>query len=164
MPAFNGMGPDYASVANARVVAIKAQDESVTDSNTVQSDDALAVSVAANKTYRLYARLIIETTAVNSGLRIAFTGPASPSAVCYSILIPEGGWANQADAAASAFGDVVFSATIGGTEPAIKLLIVEGVLKNGSNAGTVTLQWALNTASGTLAVKAGSVLVAELLD
>ncbi|WP_328494096.1 hypothetical protein OHS59_16175 [Streptomyces sp. NBC_00414] len=117
--------------------AVKTGDESVTSNATVQNDDELVVSVAANATY------LVEVVAVwtngGGGFRADFLGPTGATMV----------WTDNDGAGVQAIGtDVTFSATTGTS--------MRGTLITSGTSGTLQFRWAQNTSNaGATVLKAG---------
>lgn len=139
--------------------AYKANDQSVTSSTTLVNDNELAIPVAANTTYYVKALVFYAGGTHNtSDFKYNFTypaGSASPS-VRYIGLTPA--------ALAVQYGTVILGgAGAFGTNGTSNILTVDldFTLITSTTSGTLHLQWAQNTSSGTATtVKAGSSLLA----
>jgi hypothetical protein len=131
----------------------KTANETITNSDVLQNDDALVVPIAANEilVFRVFARY--EAGDVG-GIKIAINGPAGSSLYAvHSILtntILTVFRTSTLDAA------LVYAAADDGAA------ILEGTLVNGATAGNLTFRWAQGVAhaTGTI-VYAGSYLRAE---
>ena len=127
--------------------AVKASDESVTSSTTLQDDEHLFASVAANSVYEVTVAL--RGTANSSGdLKVQFAGPAGATGLfgagkdhsCVTLGTPNG-----PISLSTATPDTVF---------------FMGTLTVGGTAGTFKLQWAQNTSNATATtLQAGSYMV-----
>jgi len=111
---------------------------STTSLTNVTSGNTLAFAVAANKDYAITCELFYQT-ASTGGLQIGFTGPASPTAVNYSVMVGTTATTinnGEATAFTTKIPTVGVAATATTNFPAHVALM----LRNGANAGTVTLQ------------------------
>ncbi len=122
-------------------------------STTYANDNTLAFAVAASTKYKFRFRLIINTPAA-ADFKVQLTGPAAPTAVRYhATYIAENNLAVIGPTAVA----TAFSTSLAFATAEIGLGVdISGYLDNGANAGTVTLQWAQVTASGTSTVFMGS--------
>lgn len=114
----------------------------------------LSFSVAASKNYKIKCDLAYSTNNnVTGGLKIQWTGPASPTAVTYD-LVDYSTAAAVSDAVAT-----TFSTSLAGSVPASTstnfVFTTALTLINGSNAGTAQLQ-AAATGTGTITIIPGS--------
>lgn len=142
-----------AALAHFAVVG-KAADETVNASTAFQDDNHLAFAVEASKAYAVRGRLFIDTPAA-ADFKFQFTGPASPTLV----LLKYNWIADGSFRADNAFITAFSSAAVASWAATSKAIIeFDMVIQNGANAGTVTLQWAQNAASGVTTVYAGSYL------
>lgn len=144
--------------------ALKASDESVTSSATLQNDDSLLLSVEANATYELAAHIAYVGNTTGD-IKFAFTWP-SGSTLYWS---GKGGVESDAGYGASgstrqsvSFGDASGTAVAYTGSTTVLSVHIMGCLVTSSIAGTLQLQWAQNTSNGTATtVKAGSFLRAQ---
>lgn len=136
------------------VFAIKTGDESVTSSTTLQNDDQLVLPVAAN------ARYIMDGW-------FRYTGAASPAGdLKMGWTLPSGAsmsWTNfGVNTSALTAYNVVVELTAGGravgTNGATEMSCApKGYIATSSTSGSLQLQWAQNSSSGTATVlKVGS--------
>lgn len=149
----------------APLPGVKAVDQILTNSATLQSDSALYLPLAANSTYTFISQVVATSTEpLGSGdIKIAFTWPAGATAQwCGTGLGASGGAGITANpviaVSGSARGFGINGSTL--TEVWIKGLIIVG-----STPGNLQLQWAMNTAvaANSTTVKALSWLQAELV-
>lgn len=117
---------------------------------TFANDTALAFAVAASTKYKFQFRLIIDSPAA-ADFKLQLTGPASPTAIRFGAQYITDGGLTQASTATAFSSAISLTATSPG-----QYVQINGYLSNGVNAGTVTLQWAQNSASGTTTVFMGS--------
>lgn len=149
-----GANPQWAAVSATTVVE-KASDETVNNSDVLQDDNELLFSVSANTKYRFNAVLFVTNADASARVKLAFTGPAAPTKVQYSAhFITEDG-DNVADLA-NAFSGSLDPGAVSATDI---IVVINGLVQNGANAGTVTLQWAQRNATvADTKVLAGSYL------
>lgn len=127
------------------IFAQKTATESVTSSTTLQDDNHLSVSVAANSVYEFTSVLHYDADSAGD-LKWTWSMPAGASMTVVHVKNAEG---------ASAITDVTVkseneSDTAGGTGASnTHALIMKGLLTISSTAGTFKLTWAQQTSSGT---------------
>lgn len=130
----------------APLAAYKGADETVTSSAVLQNDDALFVTVAANATYKFQLWLNYEGgTQGSSDLKIGWSLPSGATIK---------GSATYINASGGSVVEVYFtnaSTLAAGTNGAasIRGFFAKGTLAVSSTGGTMQLQWAQNTSSGT---------------
>ena len=128
-------------------------------SSTSFADTDMAIAVAANTNYRIWAAIFFNTNATTVGIRIAFNGPASPTLFKVGGFVSTGAaGTNDSTIAQSAHinYDTPYVTTSGpGATNAVSFF--SGVLMNGSNAGTLVVRHASETAT-TTTIEAGSFL------
>lgn len=128
--------------------ARKTVDETVSSTTTLQNDDDLFVSVAANAIYHMVFELQVLAQTTND-IKFGFTGPAG-YAVEYTARGPTLTAAGLADVytISGTTGDVL---TFGGIAANDLCVSISGLLITSGTSGTFQLQWAQNTsgASGT---------------
>lgn len=148
------------AVASGWTTVTKTADETITSDSTLSDDATLKFSVSANTKYRFRFNVFFKTGAT-ADFKYALTGPASPTilAVRMSVCAAFGSVVNYrsmgqySDTAQSLLGSPASAVNEGG------FVILEGVLHNGANAGTVAFQWAQDTSdAGSTSVLAGSTL------
>lgn len=137
--------------------ARKTADETVTSTTTLQDDDHLFVSVAANAVY--HAIIVVrEVSQTAAAFKCGFTGPAG-----YSFA----GNALGEGVSAASLGDVLSVEAVSGTNmafggiPGNNLpLTIQGLVITAGTAGTFRFQWAQNTSNaGGTTVKANSFML-----
>ena len=124
---------------------VKTSDESLTSDDTLQNDDDLLLAIGANETWTFKFVLFI-TTGASGDFKFAVTFPTSPTAVIYGPLAslnltPSLEWTQTGGTAIGMTGSVT-----------TETIVISGSIANGSNAGTIQLQWAQNTSNGTATV------------
>lgn len=133
----------FASVAPLAV--IKGADQTITSSTTFANDNALFVSVVANATYLVQLFIDYEGgTQGSSDIKWTFTGPSGWT-MRYQGIYRDTSGTVQANCFTGASGPAA------GTNGAATLRSVGilGTIVTSSTPGTVQLQWAQNTSSGT---------------
>jgi hypothetical protein len=122
----------------------------------------LAFPVAANTDYHFRFVVHYTTNATGTGARFAINGPASPTALRVGGLLPNGTGAMNTGSA-TAYNTALFAATAG-PGPTAVMGLIEGVFRNGANAGTLALRFAAELASpGQVTVLANSHGTLELI-
>lgn len=119
----------------------KAVTESVTGT-TIQSDDELIFTVAANATYELVLNVFADANGGTSSIKAAL---AVPTGATFSAI------GNTAPESASGTLFVTSITTTGGTSFQYTILVTTG-----GTSGSATFQWAVASGSGTTRVLAGS--------
>jgi len=129
----------------------KSADESATN-NTLQNDDVLLFAIAANETWQFRFVVFVTSASATPDCQMAVTFPAAATPV-YGLA--------GIDPASATFSNYVTTSgaalgvRIGAGE--LVMVVIEGSVLNGANAGNVTLQWAQNTTNATATtVVAGS--------
>jgi hypothetical protein len=162
-----GGGVGSGNTTNIQIVT-KAADESVTSSTTLQDDDELLVSIAADEVWVLDAYLRTDG-ATGGDIKVAVKGPTGVSGH-FMVLGPgttattfENATANNQIWPVSPTPTGLPAGTLGAGNDT--LVHVHAVIRNGSTAGSVVIQWAQNTSSGTATkVLTNSYLVAQRED
>lgn len=143
-----GATPIYAEITT---------DWSTTDNTSLQDITGLAAAMAANTDYEVKAYLIYTTTATTTGLSLGVSGPASPDMVNLHGFIYRAFNVTPNSGNAQAYGQLVVNTNGSATNAGA---IIEGVIRNGANAGNLQLQGRVETAvAGTLTIKANSCLI-----
>lgn len=142
------------SGTNPWTLVNKGGDTTRTANTTITADPDLTFALAANTTYQFKATIFFTTTATGD-FKFRHTGPASPTLVRIKRSNIVGGataYASIAVDSAFSAADVALAGT--GTEGWIEM---EGVIVNGTNAGSFTFAWAQNTSdAGNTIVRRGS--------
>lgn len=159
-------GAGISIVRNARGYVITAAptvfkltaDQAITAA-TLQNVTNMSFAVAANTDYFFEFFVPYRSATATTGLGLAVTCPASPTDICYNAEIPNladsggGDWQGQGTASADAI--------IAPNTPQINLSMLarlQGVLRNGANAGTLQLQAQNETGTTDCTIKAGAVM------
>lgn len=153
----------YVTLADSPPPIVKAADETVTSSTTLQDDDHLVRAIGANETW-VYEWLLVVTSGSNTpDIKLTVTVPAGATGLLSAAGLDPGATGTVAGIrwiAQTTFGTSIgnFGVLSGGPT----FVVVRATVINAGTAGTVALQWAQNTsdASGVV-VKAGSTLTAR---
>lgn len=152
----SGLG--LSNIGTSPTVLAKAADQALTlDSTTVQTVTGFDFTAEASRVYVVEYVLFCVAANTTPDIKLALTGPASPTLVTYSAFGPRTATPDdliKASAASAAFATELTVGLIGTMTP----VILWGYISNGSTAGTVSLKAAQNTAdaAATVTVKAGS--------
>lgn len=115
----------------------------------------LAFPMEASKIYRIVCVAFFQTNATTTGARFALNGPASPTAVRFGSIQPEG--TAQIDCGTVAAYETIISAATTGPGTTPQMAILEGIVQNGTTAGNAQLRFVgENVASATMTVLAQS--------
>lgn len=145
-----GSGSIASGAANPLYV-VKSADQSLSTNTTLQNDDHLSKAIGANEIWWGELYLIVNTPAA-ADFKFAWTVPTSPTSARMSIVNFD-----NAAALTGTVGDMTAGQSgIYGTTAVYPFLPVYFYLVNGSNSGTLQLQWAQNSSSGTTTVYKGS--------
>lgn len=117
------------------VSVVKSADETVNNSSTLQDDDELLFSVAANSVYK-FQMWLRYTSSTSADIKNSFTVPAGATIVGISIGL-------FTDSTTQTF--LVPSQSWGGQNATPAAVFIEAMVVVGATAGTVQLQWAQNT-------------------
>lgn len=137
---------------------IKPADESVTSSSTLQDDDHLLLSVAANAIYRVETIIKYVSTSTTPGFQMAWSGPTGASL----LWVPCGlgfGDTSSNDKIDMAARDITAASSLATPSSAGNVALPTGILTVGGTAGTLKFRWAQVSGNATATtVKAGSLL------
>lgn len=138
--------------------AAKPSDESVTSSTTLQDDNDLSFSIAADEQwvgeFVIFAGSLLSTTGAKTAITV-------PSGATMQASFQGGSLALNLQQTTTSGAEMTYSPAA--FSPAANATIrVQFWVLNGSTPGTVQLQWAQHTSSGTaLTFKKGSYLIAS---
>ena len=141
----NGTDPGWATPASSWTIVEQASNLSVT-SNATLANSSLTFAVAASTKYRFRFNLLI-TCGTTGGWQTLITGPVSPTAIVIGAHVSNSAVANLDFSATTFAGSAINEAGV--TSAALTYF---GALQNGSNAGSVTLQFAQDVSNGTASV------------
>lgn len=136
----------------------KTADETVNNSTTFQDDDHLSFAIAANEVWAFEMFLYYTIASGNPGIKVKFTVPASCTGQG-TVYIGAG----VLDSSSTSLNNFFYSIGTGFNFALIGFTGVSffgsGAIINSTNAGTVTLQWAQNSAvASDCKLKQGSYL------
>jgi len=136
-------------------VVKKTSDQTKTSDTALAADSALQFSVAANTVYA-FKIIVLYNTQATPDFKWDLDGPASPTNVDYIKTYHDHSGTGVASSGTTAFNSTItLTAAVAGNG----FIVIEGILQNGSNAGTVSFRWAQNTSdAGATKVLKGSYL------
>jgi trimeric autotransporter adhesin len=137
---------------------LKAADQSVTNSTTLVNDSELFVSLAANTNYIFEGYLIIDCSNTAPDIKFAVT---APSGVVFNItLIGGDNGTNTDESVLNTSGTAGSRINIS----TVSAVLIKGIVKMGSTAGPIRLQWTQNAAGAqSVFVRANSWILAHQL-
>jgi len=180
-----GLQSTYANTTVAYKSAAQTFSANTTFANITATSGNLAFAIAANETWRAKWVLPITTGAVNTGAKVQLTGPGTPTFVSYVVSFladqtftglvsaSNSGGTTQYTVSASAFSTSLGTTSVGNiangnatgflqaNSAGAFTIVIDALIINGANAGTVTLQGAQNAATSTTDFAAGCYMVAE---
>lgn len=159
---FNGTSGDFkwgtGGYTRGLIVKRKTADESVTSSTTLQNDDHLTFSIAANEEWVVDVMLDIGDALSTTGVKLAITAPSGATADMNLMMMPgTSDIAGHTTTPATGFdsGAASHSSTFA-------IAHVSYWVLNGANAGSITLQFAQSTSSGSaVTLRKGSRMIAH---
>jgi len=131
----------------------------VTNSTTTFANvTGLTFPIGVNEDYIFEAWLIFQSNTVGTGIKFACNGPASPVAVVMNAHIPIALtlYASCVTLASRAYDTGTPSVSVDAINSNL-LCKIDGMIRNGGNAGTVAIRFAAET-TGIVTIKMGSVL------
>jgi hypothetical protein len=137
------------------ITVIKSADESVTSSTTLQNDDHLVASLAANATYIVDGFLMIFGSSASAGdLKLDFTIPSGATMKYTSFGVVASSPAVQYEATVNANTTARVVGTNGSADMGCN---IRAYITVSSTSGNVQLRWAQNSSNGTATgLRAGS--------
>lgn len=141
-------GTTLSASGSGPTIVRKTAAESVTSSTITQDDDHLTFSVAANEIWVVKMVLFVQGGA--GDFRARLTVPTGASGY-KSLIGPEVATTNVTNTNMTTAWDGLTSEAVVGTDNSVAnpTIILEGLVVNGANAGSVTLRWAQGTSSAT---------------
>lgn len=113
----------------------------------------LSFAVAANKTYHFKFVILCDADATTTGIDVAVNGPASPTFICSTSLVPNSDTAPVTRWAGAYDAD---TALTGSNGTSTRACIIEGVLVNGANPGNLVARIKREAVGSGPNVRAGS--------
>lgn len=147
---------------------LKLLDQQISSAGWVDITD-LGFPVLASKAYYIEAHLIFQSTATAMGVRLGFTGPASPILVSIAsrkeiTAIATAGTDKFSEAVISAYDTANPASTAEIAANANLVHRFSGIFYNGLNAGNFKFRMDKENVAGTATVKAGSFVRYRLLN
>lgn len=145
--------------ATTKYVRRKALDESINTSTTLQNDDDLVFPIAASEEWVADVNLDVGAALVATGFKVAITVPAGAtmSLCAVASAFPGVNTFKRTTTSGAALDYTIVTAVDSNSSVRLFLRVL-----NSTTAGSVQVQWAQSTSSGTdVTVRAGSFLVAE---
>ena len=135
-------GSAWVEIQIAPTVKNKTADETVNNSTTLQDDDDLVVAILANETW-IVEMVLLVTTDAGADFKLQVNGPTASAGYVTAITTRyEAAAANDLVRGAAALGSPM---SIVGTTTAYTIKVT-AIVRNGANAGNITLQWAQDAA------------------
>lgn len=133
-------------------VARKTADQSST-STSFADVTGLTFSISASTNYRIECTLYHVTAVNTTALQVALNGPASPTAMRYSVIT----WttATATHAGTQSAYDAVTNPATGAAAVSLPVL-VRGTIENGGNAGTLALRMRTEVSTSSVTIQRGS--------
>ena len=128
----------------------KTSNQSISSNTSLADDSALQFTMAANKTYAIRAYYSVSVGA--GGVKISFNGPASPTRLRFGAISgagTSGASFQNGSLVASLYGTAIFNFTGGSSVMAFHF---QGVVENGSTAGTFAMRIAQSSSSASATV------------
>lgn len=141
-------------------IVVKAATEPITASTTMQNDDELFATVAANATYDVLLHLLHDS-ATAGDITIGWTAPAG-AVMTWGLIGAQSGETSSSTVANVNMQTrtILEAADLGGGASTGTYGLVHGALITSATAGTLNFQWAQRVSSATASnVRAGSVLM-----
>jgi|TARA_R110000824_G_scaffold349982_2_gene536900 hypothetical protein len=137
-------GAAAAAAAAGATFVLKTSDESVTSSTSVQDDDQLTFTMAADKIYAISGALLIDS-GTTPDFKWSLNLAGSSTADLLSKYLSPGG-----SSAVYRFSENDDNSTMGyGAGTPGMTAEFTGIIKADGSGGALTLQWAQNTSNGT---------------
>jgi hypothetical protein len=132
-------------------VARKSADQAST-STTFADVTGMTFALSANTTYSIECNISYLSAATTTALQIALNGPASPTALRYTVQTATSATATH-NASQSAYDTVTNPASALTTALPVRLV---GTIENGSNAGTLALRMRTEVSASSVTIQRGS--------
>jgi hypothetical protein len=148
-------GPQGPQGLGYKAFAMKATDQIIGTTTAVDIAD-LSYSLAANETIQFEAVISFISPATNTGVKVGVNGPATPTSLV-AVVETQSTHTAWLTGTLNAYGTVTGTTGVD-TANVARIVRVTGVLRNGANAGTITLQAAPSRNAATFKIGAGSTL------
>jgi hypothetical protein len=145
------------AAGNSAVMVRKTVDESVTNSTTLQNDDNLKISLAADDVYEFSGMLFVSSTSATPDVKVTFTVPSGATIRWFGEGFGDG-YSVSADCV-SASGTTF---TILLSANSLATVKFNGIVVNSTTAGDLQLQWSqVATNAAAVKVEARSFLIGK---
>ena len=156
----------FATLSDIKVVR-KTADESVNNSNVLQSDDHLLFAIAANEIWEVELIVVLTSPSVNSDFKYGWAYPAGCTAYwgvhTYGTGTP-GNWCPVGTASNPQPILAIATSEAAGSLNGTQGFRIRAIFVNGATPGNINFQWAQNTATiENTTIKANSCLFARKL-
>lgn len=149
-------------VAPAAPTAVYKSSDQTSTSNVLADVTDMGFSVLANKDYLFEYHILWQATATTTGVLFSVNGPASPTDLAFTVMMPQTAstevWGHQ-----RAYDAGQQTASID-TANDTNYGFLRGILRNGSNAGTLILRFRCEGTSQQVDLKQGSYGLIYLLN
>lgn len=147
------MGGAFAPASSGWTTVTKSSDETRTTNTTVTADSTLTFPVLANTKYR-FRVLAFFTSPSTPDFKFSVLGPSSPTVF---LCRYQRGGLSSFDSDHACRTSYPSAITVPSASDQSGYIEIDGVLHNGSNAGTIDFGWAQDTSdAGSTIVRAGS--------
>ena len=135
-------GSAWVEIQIAPTIKNKTADETVNNSTTLQDDNDLVVAILANETW-IVEMVLLVTTDIGADFKLQVNGPTA-SAGYVTAITPryEAGAPANLISGGAALGSPI---SLAGSATAYTVKVT-AIVRNGANAGNITLQWAQDAA------------------
>ncbi len=155
---------DNLLVAGPHLIARKTADETVASSTTLQDDNHLLLTVAANEVWQVEYQLRVIALTAAVGIKLAWTFPTSGEVNMGTTYEDTTNIASSFTVHATTSPSGVMALGVANVSSDVNPITINGFYVGGGTAGTLTLQWAQNTSNATATtLKANSTLWAVKL-
>ena len=115
-------------------------DVSLTSANTWFNVTGLSFYASANSTYRFRLTVLFNSTVSDKGTLFGFNGPGSPTYFAYAGLQPKNSGTDSDRFGNNVYNPTTTVGTFNNPFTGANIAVIEGILVNGSTAGTFTLR------------------------
>ena len=138
--------PSWAAASGGGAsVIIKASDETVNNSNTLQDDNDFSIAIGTSETYEFKLVIYFYNTTPSAGFKWQITQPVD-AAYRYMWQMYSSSGADSTTVLKSYVKGVTNEVALT-TDYAVNVLIIEGTVVNSTNAGNITFQFCQNSAT-----------------
>ena len=142
------------------VYVTKPSTQTITNSTALTNDNDLSFSVNPNETWEIHAVLDATVTAAGSNIQIAFAVPAGATLKTYYTAFEDAVGAASTSAGASVLNASGVGKQVNIVSGTDTYIHIDGIVRNGANAGTVQLKWAQKVGGGSTSLLQDSYLKA----